>query len=51
MKNSGVDDEKVLVKGFQNHLESEGYQVETAYDGEAAVEWPGAGPLTSSSWI
>ena len=33
-----VDDEKVLVKGIKFNLQSEGYQVETAYDGEAAVE-------------
>ena len=33
-----VDDEKVLVKGMKFNLQSEGYQVETAYDGESAVE-------------
>ena len=33
-----VDDEKVLVKGIKFNLESEGYQVEVGYDGEAAVE-------------
>ena len=33
-----VDDEKVLVKGMKFNLQSEGYQVETAYDGEIAVE-------------
>ena len=38
MKILVVDDEKVLVKGIKFNLESEGYQVETAYDGEAAVE-------------
>ena len=38
MKILVVDDEKVLVKGIKFNLESEGYEVETAYDGEAAVE-------------
>ena len=38
MKILVVDDEKVLVKGIKFNLESEGYQVEVAYDGEAAVE-------------
>ena len=38
MKILVVDDEKVLVKGIKFNLESEGYQVEAAYDGEAAVE-------------
>ena len=33
-----VDDEKVLVKGIKFNLENEGYQVETGYDGEEAVE-------------
>lgn len=33
-----VDDEQVLVKGIKFNLENEGYTVETAYDGEAAVE-------------
>ena len=33
-----VDDERVLVKGIKFNLESEGYQVEVGYDGEAAVE-------------
>jgi DNA-binding response OmpR family regulator len=33
-----VDDEKVLVKGIKFNLENEGYQVETGYDGEAAVD-------------
>jgi DNA-binding response OmpR family regulator len=32
-----VDDEKLLVKGIKFNLENEGYQVETAYDGEEAV--------------
>ena len=38
MKILVVDDEKVLVKGIKFNLESEGYQVEVGYDGEAAVE-------------
>ena len=33
-----VDDERVLVKGIKFNLENEGYQVECAYDGAAAVE-------------
>ena len=33
-----VDDEKVLVKGITFNLKNEGYQVETGYDGEEAVE-------------
>ena len=33
-----VDDEAVLVKGIKFNLENEGYQVETGYDGEEAVE-------------
>ena len=33
-----VDDEKTLVKGMKFNLENEGYEVETAYDGAAAVE-------------
>ena len=33
-----VDDEKLLVKGMKFKLENEGYQVECAYDGAAAVE-------------
>ncbi|MBQ0037394.1 MAG: response regulator transcription factor [Clostridiales bacterium] len=38
MKILVVDDEKLLVKGIKFNLENEGYQVETAYDGAAAVE-------------
>ena len=38
MKILVVDDERVLVKGIKFNLENEGYQVETAYDGKAAVE-------------
>ena len=33
-----VDDEKLLVKGIKFNLENDGYQVECAYDGAAAVE-------------
>lgn len=33
-----VDDEKLLVKGIKFNLESEGYQVDVAYDGEETVE-------------
>ena len=33
-----VDDEPVLVKGIKFNLEHEGYQVETGFDGEQAVE-------------
>ena len=38
MKILVVDDEKLLVKGVKFNLEHEGYQVDTAHDGEAAVE-------------
>ena len=37
-----VDDEKLLVKGIKFNLENEGYQVDTAFDGEEAVEKAGA---------
>lgn len=33
-----VDDEKLIVKGIRFSLEQEGMEVETAYDGEEAVE-------------
>ncbi len=33
-----VDDERTLVKGIKFNLENEGYDVECAYDGAAAVE-------------
>ena len=33
-----VDDEKLLVKGIKFNLESEGWKVEAAYDGEEGVE-------------
>ena len=38
MKILVVDDEKTIVKGIKFNLENEGYQVETAFDGAAAVE-------------
>lgn len=38
MKILVVDDEKLLVKGIKFNLENEGYTVETAYDGEEALE-------------
>ena len=38
MKILVVDDERVLVKGIKFNLESEGYQVEVGYDGQAAVD-------------
>ena len=38
MKILVVDDEKTRVKGIKFNLENEGYQVECAYDGAAAVE-------------
>jgi DNA-binding response OmpR family regulator len=38
MKILVVDDEKTLVRGIKFNLENEGYQVECAYDGAAAVE-------------
>lgn len=38
MKILVVDDEKLLVKGIKFNLENEGYQVDAAYDGAAAVE-------------
>ena len=38
MKILVVDDERTLVKGIKFNLENEGYQVECAYDGAAAVE-------------
>ena len=50
MKILVVDDEKLLVKGIKFNLENEGYQVETAFDGAAAVELPRARASTSSSW-
>ena len=37
MKILVVDDERLLVKGLKFNLEQEGYQVETAFDGEEAI--------------
>lgn len=37
MKILVVDDEKLLVKGIKFNLENEGYQVDSAYDGEEAL--------------
>ena len=37
MKILVVDDEKLLVKGIKFNLENEGYTVDTAFDGETAV--------------
>ena len=38
MKILVVDDEQLLVKGMKFNLENEGYEVECAYDGAAALE-------------
>ncbi|MBR3640466.1 MAG: response regulator transcription factor [Oscillibacter sp.] len=38
MKILVVDDERTLVKGMKFNLENEGYEVECAYDGAAALE-------------
>ncbi len=38
MKILVVDDERTLVKGIKFNLENEGYSVDSAYDGAAAVE-------------
>ena len=38
MKILVVDDEKTIVKGIKFNLENEGYEVECAYDGAAALE-------------
>lgn len=38
MKILVVDDERTLVKGIKFNLENEGYTVDSAYDGAAAVE-------------
>ena len=43
MKILVVDDERVLVKGIKFNLESEGYQVEVGYDGQAAVDMARSG--------
>jgi len=38
MKILVVDDEELLVKGIKFNLENEGYEVDTCYDGQTAVE-------------
>ena len=43
MKILVVDDEKLLVKGIKFNLEHEGYRVEEAYDGAAAVQMARSG--------
>ena len=43
MKILVVDDEHLLVKGIKFNLENEGYTVDAAYDGEAAVEMARSG--------
>ena len=43
MKILVVDDEKLLVKGIKFNLETEGYQVDAAYDGEECVTMARAG--------
>ena len=45
MKILVVDDERTLVKGIKFNLENEGYGVECAYDGAAAVELAREGKL------
>ena len=45
MKILVVDDERTLVKGIKFNLENEGYEVECAYDGAAAVELAREGKL------
>ncbi len=45
MKILVVDDERTLVKGIKFNLENEGYEVECAYDGSAAVELAREGKL------
>ena len=43
MKILVVDDEQLLVKGMKFNLESEGYTVETAYDGATAIDMAKSG--------
>ncbi|MCI9121203.1 MAG: response regulator transcription factor [Oscillibacter sp.] len=45
MKILVVDDERTLVKGIKFNLENEGYEVECAFDGAAAVELAREGKL------
>ena len=46
-----VDDEKLLVKGMRFNLENEGYDVDTVYNGEDALELATKNNMTSSFWI
>ncbi|MCK5592382.1 MAG: response regulator [Candidatus Pacebacteria bacterium] len=32
-----IDDEKLIVKAFEDHLKREGYDIEVAYDGEEGL--------------
>ena len=43
MKILVVDDEELLVKGLKFNLENEGYDVDTCYDGQTAVDMARAG--------
>ena len=45
MKILVVDDEKTIVKGLKFNLENDGYEVDCAYDGAAAVEAVKAGGI------
>ncbi len=45
MKILVVDDERTIVKGLKFNLENDGYEVECAYDGAAAVEAVRAGGI------
>ena len=45
MKILVVDDEKTIVKGLKFNLENDGYEVDCAYDGAAAVEAVRAGGI------
>ena len=51
MKILVVDDEKLLVKGIKFNLENEGYQVETAFDGAAAVVLDGNLTAETITWL
>ena len=45
-----VDDEAAIVDLIKMELDFEGYQVETAYDGQEAIEKAQALSRTSLSW-
>ena len=51
MKILVVDDEKTLVKGMKFNLENEGYEVECAYDGAAALELAREGRFTQDGQL